>query len=129
MPLKHESTMTCDTFSRRRRFEFFWVVTPCGVVAGYRRFGVPCCLHPRMDFGGLHCLQPRMDFGGLHCLHPRTDFGGLCCLHPRMDFGGPCCFHPKDGGSRVLRNDRILPQHYVGLQPKRPRLELYQLQC
>jgi hypothetical protein len=25
--------------------EVFWVVTPCSVVVGYQRFGVPCCLH------------------------------------------------------------------------------------
>jgi len=25
--------------------EVFWVETPCSVVVGYRRFGVPCCLH------------------------------------------------------------------------------------
>jgi hypothetical protein len=24
--------------------EVFWVVTPCGVVVGYRRFRGPCCL-------------------------------------------------------------------------------------
>jgi hypothetical protein len=23
----------------------FWVVTPCSVVVGYRRFRDPCCLH------------------------------------------------------------------------------------
>jgi hypothetical protein len=25
--------------------EVFWVVMPCSVVAGYQRFGGPCCLH------------------------------------------------------------------------------------
>jgi hypothetical protein len=25
--------------------EVYWVVTPCSVVAGYQRFGGPCCLH------------------------------------------------------------------------------------
>jgi len=24
--------------------EFFWIVTPCSYVVGYRRFGGPCCL-------------------------------------------------------------------------------------
>jgi len=24
---------------------FFWVMTPCSDVAGYQRFGGPCCLH------------------------------------------------------------------------------------
>jgi len=24
--------------------EVFWVVTPCSVVVGHRRFGGPCCL-------------------------------------------------------------------------------------
>jgi len=23
----------------------FWVMTPCNVALGYRRFGGPCCLH------------------------------------------------------------------------------------
>jgi len=34
-------------------------------------------------------------------------------------FGGPCCLHfqyhsnrPEDGGSKILRNFDILPQHY-----------------
>jgi len=30
---------------------------------------------------------------------------------------------PEDGGSMVLRNDGILPQHYTASQPRRPRLE------
>jgi len=25
--------------------EVFWVVTPCSVVVGYRRFRGPCCVH------------------------------------------------------------------------------------
>jgi len=25
--------------------EFLWIVTPCNVVVGYRRFGGPCCFH------------------------------------------------------------------------------------
>jgi hypothetical protein len=32
----------------RRKVEmsmFFWVVTPCGLVARYQRFGGTCCLH------------------------------------------------------------------------------------
>jgi len=24
-----------------------WVLTPCGVVGGYQRFGELCCLHPQ----------------------------------------------------------------------------------
>jgi len=31
--------------SRVIQVEVFWVVTPCSVVAGYQRFGGPCCLH------------------------------------------------------------------------------------
>jgi hypothetical protein len=27
--------------------EVFWVMTPCSVVVGYRRFGGPRCLHLR----------------------------------------------------------------------------------
>jgi hypothetical protein len=27
------------------QIEVFWVVTPCSVVLGYRRFGGPYCLH------------------------------------------------------------------------------------
>jgi len=25
--------------------EVFWVVTPCSVMVGYKRFGGPCCVH------------------------------------------------------------------------------------
>jgi hypothetical protein len=27
------------------KVEVFWVVTPCSIVVGYRRFGGPCCFH------------------------------------------------------------------------------------
>jgi hypothetical protein len=30
--------------------------------------------------------------------------------------------HPEDGGSRVILNIGILPQHYMMLQPRRPYL-------
>jgi hypothetical protein len=36
-------------------------------------------------------------------------------------FGRPWC--PEDGGSTVLRNVGILPQHYTAPQPRRPRIE------
>jgi hypothetical protein len=29
--------------------DVFWVVTSCGVVVGYQRFGGPCCLHLQGD--------------------------------------------------------------------------------
>jgi hypothetical protein len=34
-------------FSPRMKIhvEVFWIVTPCGIVVGYQRFGGPCCLH------------------------------------------------------------------------------------
>jgi hypothetical protein len=36
----------------------------------------------------------------------------------------PCSSNdPEDGGSKVLRNVDILPQHYTASQPRRPRLE------
>jgi len=48
-------------------------------------------------------------------------------------FGGPCCvhlhgeviyvLHPEDGGSMVLRNVGILPQHYTASQRRKSRLE------
>jgi len=31
--------------------------------------------------------------------------------------------HPKDGGSKVLRNVGVLPQHYAASQSRRPRFE------
>jgi hypothetical protein len=31
---------------------------------------------------------------------------------------------PEDGGSKVIRNSGILPQHYKASQPRRPRLVL-----
>jgi hypothetical protein len=36
-------------------------------------------------------------------------------------------FHGKDGGSRVLRNVGVLPQHYTTSQPRRRGLELISL--
>jgi len=33
--------------------EVFWVVTPCGVVVGYQRFGGPCCLHFQGEAAGV----------------------------------------------------------------------------
>jgi hypothetical protein len=30
------------SFSRRRKFEFFWFVTLCDVMAGYQRLSGPC---------------------------------------------------------------------------------------
>jgi hypothetical protein len=30
--------------------------------------------------------------------------------------------HPEDGGSNVLRNVGILPQHYASSQPRKPRV-------
>jgi len=44
-------------------------------------------------------------------------FGGSCCLH----LHGPV--KPEDGGSKILRNSGILLHHYMGLKPKRPRLD------
>jgi len=32
--------------------EIFWVMTPCSVAAGYRRFGRPCFLHLQREDGG-----------------------------------------------------------------------------
>jgi hypothetical protein len=37
--------------------------------------------------------------------------------------------HPEDGGSMVLRNVCILPQHYTASQPWRPGLEATQAVC
>jgi hypothetical protein len=31
--------------------------------------------------------------------------------------------HPKDGGSKVLKNDGILPKHYMASQARRSQLE------
>jgi len=33
--------------------EVVWVVTPCSVMVGYRRFGGPWCLHPPEDRGSM----------------------------------------------------------------------------
>jgi len=45
-------------------------------------------------------------------------------------FRGPCCLHlqgevkwSEDGGSTVLRNFGILPQHYTASQHRKPGLE------
>jgi hypothetical protein len=45
-------------------------------------------------------------------------------------YGGPSCFrlqihHPEDGGSKVLRNVEILPQHCRASHPRRHQLESF----
>jgi hypothetical protein len=35
------------------QIEVFWLVTPCSVVVGYRRFGSPYCLHLQGEIGGI----------------------------------------------------------------------------
>jgi hypothetical protein len=37
--------------------EVFWVVTPCNVVGGYRRFRGPCCLHFQDGILPKHCVE------------------------------------------------------------------------
>jgi hypothetical protein len=37
--------------------EVFWVVTPCSVVVGYRRFGGPCCIHLCCRVICMHCTH------------------------------------------------------------------------
>jgi hypothetical protein len=36
--------------------EVFWIVTPCIVVVGYRRFRGPCCLH-LLGCDAVHCCR------------------------------------------------------------------------
>jgi len=40
-----ESDCIVDSEALFFQVEVFWVVSPCNVVVGYRRFGSPCCLH------------------------------------------------------------------------------------
>jgi len=40
----------------RFHVEVSWVVTLCGVVVGYQRFGGPCCLH--LQRGPPRCWYP-----------------------------------------------------------------------
>jgi len=40
------------SFTRSVQVKIFWVVTPCGVVVGYQRFGGPLCLHLQGEDGG-----------------------------------------------------------------------------
>jgi hypothetical protein len=41
-------------------------------------------------------------------------------------FRGPCCLHLHQyGGSKVIWNIQILPQHYMASQPRRPQLESF----
>jgi hypothetical protein len=37
----------------------FWVVTPCSVAIGYRRFGGPCCVHIQAADEEITQAQPR----------------------------------------------------------------------
>jgi hypothetical protein len=55
--------------------EVFWIVTPCSVVVGYRRFGGPCCLH-------LQVFQVEVFWVVTPCsvVVGYRRFGGLCCL-------------------------------------------------
>jgi len=43
--------------SQRRRFQFFWVVTPCNIVTGYQHYGGPCCLHNYCIVLFVFCIQ------------------------------------------------------------------------
>jgi hypothetical protein len=47
--LKPRTGIISDIFRLGRviHVEVVWVVTPCGVVVGYKRFGGPYCLHLR----------------------------------------------------------------------------------
>jgi len=45
MKMKNAYKMRDMRLSRQLRFEFFWIVTRCRVVAGYQSFEGPCCLH------------------------------------------------------------------------------------
>jgi len=58
-----------ETLSHDESFESFtavmfssrglWVVTPCSVVVGYRRFRGPCCLHPTTHSTASQPRRPR----------------------------------------------------------------------
>jgi hypothetical protein len=37
------------------QIEAFWVVTPCGVMVGYQRFGGQCCLHLQANMLNILC--------------------------------------------------------------------------
>jgi hypothetical protein len=70
--------------------QIYWVVTLCSVVVGKQRFRGPRCLH----------LQGEVHFN----LKIEAWWTVL---------------QPEDGGSKVLRNVGILPQHYTTSQPRR----------
>jgi len=36
--------------TEQNQFEVFWVVTPCSVAIGHRRFGGPCCVHLQLHY-------------------------------------------------------------------------------
>jgi hypothetical protein len=72
------------------------VMTPCGVAVGYRRFGVPCCLHLDGEINGAYIYA---------------------LLSQRHSL------HPENGGSKVLRNVGILPHHHTVSQSRRHRNE------
>jgi hypothetical protein len=51
------------------QIELFWVVTPCGNVIGYQRFGGPCCLHLHWVVTPCSVVVGYQRFGGPCCLH------------------------------------------------------------
>jgi len=40
-----------EQYQHQIQAQIFWVVTPCGDVVGYQRFGGPCCIHAHGEVG------------------------------------------------------------------------------
>jgi hypothetical protein len=95
--------------------EFLWVVTPCSVSVGYRRFWIPCCLH----------LHPR---GSLNRSYSTATLNGIttyktsiwseawesCGSILSLQFWGP--FPPTNAADVFIRrNNFILNQNFLQL--------------
>jgi hypothetical protein len=80
--------------------EMFWIMAPCSVVVGWRRFGGPCRLHLHSGWSDW-CL----DIDSIlffWVVTPCSDMTGY------QRFGGPCCLHLQGEVSGAWIQIRVL---------------------
>jgi hypothetical protein len=67
--------------------EVFWVVTPCSVAVGYRRFEGACCLKMEADLGFiLHCRENLKSRIKLISRDPNAGRNHNITLHKKKSF-------------------------------------------
>jgi hypothetical protein len=83
----------------------FWVMVKYSDVVGYRRFGGPHCLRNAV-FLRRHCTVQ---------LSKKND---------DLNFEYIGIPLPEDGGSMIIRNVGIVPDHYTASGPRRPAISV-----